>query len=189
MIIAGMAEACTNANVWWNVVSLPIFTTKIQEFYLMQTRWASLLNPLLKAALSSGSSPASSTSSLNSVLSNSTGTFSDSAQPSPVQFPNLSVSIKTTGNPVQIFLQDSTTTTSVQWITDSSSVLFKRDATFLNNMSIASNAPTDSISIPASSFSYVDFGATAGTHTYAAYYIVNGSLNVNDGVKILVYEL
>lgn len=127
---------------------------------------------------------------LNSVLSSSAGTFSDSNNPTPTQFPNLSVSITTSGRPVRIELQDGLSGSSLQWLTDSGAVRFKRDATFINFMSIATTDLTQSISVPASSFSFVDFGAAAGTYTYSAYYLIpSGFLNSTNGPKLLVYEM
>jgi hypothetical protein len=109
-------------------------------------------------------------SPVNSITSASCGTFSDSSGVA-VPVTNLSVSITTAGNPVQLMLQPDGSANISNFGADlppSASILFYRDGSPLAATVVADFSFAGGIA-----FSFVDNAPTAGSHTYDVY--VNSS--------------
>lgn len=146
---------------------------------------------IVNADISDGAAIArSKLSSVNSVSSSSSGSFSTTSA-SYVGVTNLSVSITTTGNPVRLSLSSvSAGTCSVSFTAGLSTaqsgyVLFLKDASSISEMVQSLNsstAQTFSLGLPGSVYSYVD-SPSSGTYTYKVQAKVTGGGSPSIGIS------
>lgn len=131
------------------------------------------------------------------TLSSSCGNFTTTST-TPVDVTNLNVSRATTGRPVWIGLvTDGTNSAGVNCNRSSTvatcEVRFLRSTTVISTQYLTTGVSSGgilSIGVPNTSFSYVDFGASAGTTTYKVQLNVpSGGTAGIDNAKLLVYEL
>lgn len=132
------------------------------------------------------------------AISSSSGASFSNNTTTPTAVTNLSVTITTAGRPVVIaLLDDATSSGSNVNVTASSGVAggyisFIRDSTTLTKISLESTSTASNplLELPSSSFSFLDIGAFAGTHTYTVKASAVSGSTIGVQYTILVaYEL
>lgn len=131
------------------------------------------------------------------ALSTSSGTFTI-GNTLPIAVPNLSVTITTTGRPVQLFLQADGTTSPGAISYNPSGVLGAADVHFVNGVTVltdyefSTTSASLNLELPGS-LSYLDLSVngSAGTYTYTIQGNVTtaGAFLTFSNVKLLAYEI
>lgn len=134
-------------------------------------------------------------STVNYAISSSSSSFTTSSA-SYVDVTNLSVSITTTGAPVEAYLTtDGAASSQIGFLLNGTSgfseLKLVRGATDIGKQLFAASgatAATFGVTVPPSSFKYFDTPA-AGTYTYKIQGLVSGGTLSVTGVKLIVKEL
>lgn len=148
---------------------------------------------IVTASLADGAVTQAKRVALPYTLSSSSGTWSH-GDATLTDVTNLSVTLTTTGRPVFMTLVHSGTGAGSVYASSGFATLiafiaFLRSTTVISKQTFG-GAGTQPIYVPGTSFSHIDFGATAGTTTYKVQgALFTGTSMTVDNLKLLAYEL